>query len=72
MSGDSRFVSHSIPLCKRELVGQKKKKNEKDKDRSKTIQQGGRVQGSRKVIIIKRKIIFLTKRKCCVGWGNQR
>ena len=26
MSGDSRFVSHSIPLCKRELVGQKKKK----------------------------------------------
>ena len=60
MSGDSRFVSHSIPLCKRELVGQKKK-NEKDKDRSKTIQQGGRVQGSRKVIIIKRKNNFFNK-----------
>lgn len=25
MSGDSRFVSRSLPLCKRELVGQKKK-----------------------------------------------
>ena len=35
MSGDSRFVSHSIPLCKRELVGQKKKKMKKTRTEAK-------------------------------------